>query len=55
MPPGIVVDMLKASGETGINIVTKLASSIGNEGVLPADWKVSSIVNSYKGKDDALE
>ena len=26
-----------------------------NEGVVPADWEVSSIVNSYKGKDGALE
>ena len=33
----------------------ELANSIVNECVIPADWDVSSIVNSYKGKGDALE
>ena len=26
-----------------------------NEGVVPAEWEVSSTVNNYKGNDDALE
>ena len=36
---GIVVEMLKASSEIGIGLVTKLANSIVNEGVVPADWR----------------
>ena len=40
--------MLKASG---IDLVAELANSIMSEGL---DWDISSIVNSYKGKDDVL-
>ena len=47
-PSGNVVDMHKASGDTGIDLVTQLANSIVNEGVVPADWEVSS-------KGDTLE
>ena len=62
-PSGIVVEMLKASGTgtlygtdtgTGIDLVTELTNSVVN-GVVPADWKVSSTVNTYKGKGDDLE
>ena len=47
--------MLNASGETGVDLVTELSNSIVDEGVVPADLEVSSIVNSYKGKGGALE
>ena len=53
-PPGIVVEMSKASGEIGIYLVTELVNSIVNEGVVPADWEISSIAYSYKGKGNAL-
>ena len=49
-PHRIVVKMLRASGETGINLVTEIANSIVNEGVVPAEWQLRSIANS-----DALE
>ena len=39
---------------SGIDVVTELANSIVNEGVIPADWDVSFIVNSYTGKVGAL-
>ena len=54
-PLGIVVQMMKASGETGIDLVTELANSVVYEGLVPFHWEVSSIVNSYTGKDDALK
>ena len=44
-----------SSVENGIDRIMKLSNSIVNQGVFPADWEVSSIVNSYKGKVDALE
>ena len=50
-----MVELLKASGETNIHLVTELEYSIVSEGVVPADLEVSSIVNSYKGKGNALE
>ena len=43
-PSGIVAEIVKASG---IDLVTELANSIVNEGVVPADWEVNSVVNSY--------
>ena len=54
-PLCIVVEMLKASGETSIDLVTELANAIVNEDVVPVDRAVNSIVHSYTGKVDALE
>ena len=54
-PSGIVSEMLKASGEAGIDLVTDLVNSILSEGVIPTDWESSSIINCYKGKGDALD
>ena len=47
--------MFKASSETGLVLVTDMANPVVNEGVVPVDWEVSSIVNSYKGNGYALE
>ena len=54
-PSGIVAEMLKSSGETGISLLTDLAASIMKDGQFPKDWEVSYIINLYKGKGDALE
>ena len=47
-PSGIVVEMLKAFSENGIDLVTELTNFIVNVGVVSADCEVSSIINSYK-------
>ena len=52
---GIVAEMVKASGYTGIEIITSLADQIMKDGVIPQDWQSSVIVNCFKGKGDALE
>ena len=36
-------------------MITDLLNQIVRDGVVPADWELSTIVNSYKGKGDALE
>ena len=54
-PSGVVGEMLKASGDVGIQWVTDLCNSIVQEGRVPNDWKKSWMVNVYKGKGDALE
>jgi len=54
-PSGVVAEMLKASGEVGIQWVTDLCNKIVQEGKLPNDWKKSWMVKVYKGKGDALE
>ena len=51
----IVIELGKASGETGFDLVTEMAHSIASKGVVPLDWAVSSIVNSYKENGEASE
>ena len=54
-PSGIVTEILKASGSVGLEVLAHLMKSITAEGVVPADWRDSIIVNLYKGKGDALD
>ena len=46
---------MKASGDTGIELITSLANLIMKDGVIPQAWQSSVIVNCFKGKGDALE
>ena len=39
---GIVAEMVKASGDTGIELITILANQIMKDGVIPQDWQSSS-------------
>ena len=41
---GIVAEMVKASGDTGIELITSLANQIMKDGVIPQDWQSSVIV-----------
>ena len=54
-PSGIVVEMIKAAGDTGATMIRDLASAIICDGKVPADWEESFMVCLYKGKDDALD
>ena len=47
--------MLKTSGSVGLEVLARLIKSVIAEGVVPADWHDSIIVNLYKGKGDALD
>ena len=48
---GIVAEMLKASGEAGL----ELFNNIVKEEKVPSDWEMSVIINCFKGKGDAVE
>ena len=52
---GIVAEMVKASEDTGIELITSLANQIIKDCVIPQDWQSSVIVNCFKGKGDALD
>ena len=54
-PSGIVAEMLKASGSVGLEVLAHLIKSVIAEGVVPADWRDSIIVNLFKGKGNALD
>ena len=53
-PSGIVAEMLKATGEPGIEQLRALTESVFNNGTIPKDWEESYLINLYKGKGDAL-
>ena len=50
-PSGIVSEMVKAAEEDSVDMISDLI----NQGVIPADWELSTIINCYKGKGDALQ
>ena len=54
-PSGIVVEMIKAAGDTGATLIRDLATVIIHDGKVPTDWGESFIVSLYKGKCDALD
>ena len=54
-PSGIVVEMIKAAGDTGATMIRDLATTIIRDGKVPTDWEESFIVCLYKGKGDALD
>ena len=54
-PSGIVVEMIKAAGDTGATMIQDLATAIIRDGKVPTDWEESFIVCLYRGKGDALD
>ena len=54
-PSGILVEMIKAAGDTGASMIRDLAAVIIREGKVPSDWGQSSIVCLYKGKGDIFD
>ena len=54
-PSCVAADMLKAAGESGVKWVTDICNEVVSSGEIPVDWKISWMVNVYKGKGNALE
>ena len=52
---GVVAEMLLASGDIGIERLTKLFNQILVEKQVPDDWNTSVIVNCFKNKGEAVE
>ena len=52
---GIVVEMIKAAGDTCATMIYNLATAIICDGKVPADWEQSFIVCLYKGNGNALD
>ena len=50
-----VLEIMKTTGEAGVDMTTDLVNQIVVEGVVPAEWELSTIVNCYKGEGDSLE
>ena len=54
-PSGIVVEMLKAAGDSITPHLCKLINLIIFHHIVPDDWDLSFIINLYKGKGDSLD
>ena len=53
-PSGIIVEMIKAAGDSFIDHLAIFFNKIVFERSVPTDWHLSYIINLFKGKDDAL-
>ena len=47
---GITAEMLKASGNPGIQWLTGVIKQVWQSGLIPSDWKKGIILSIYKGK-----
>ena len=53
-PSGIIIEMMRAAGDSFLKELTTLLNRIVYEGTVPSDWNLSFIINLFKGKGDAL-
>ena len=49
-PSGIVVEMIKAAGDTGATMIRNLATAIIRDGKVPTEWEQSFIVCLYRAR-----
>ena len=54
-PSCVILEMLKAAGEEGLEKLRLLAELVFSSGEIPNDCEESLILNLYKGKGEALE
>src|SRR5580698_8951249 len=54
-PSGVVIEMLTAAGDVGVQWMVDLCNAVVKEGKVPEDWSMSWIVSVYKGKGDAMD
>ena len=54
-PSGIVVEMIKAAGDSGATMIRDLTTAIIRDGKVPTDWELGFIVCLYKGNGDTLD
>ena len=50
----VTVEMIRASGEKGIEVMMKLCQRLVDGGGMPNEWKTSVVVPIYKGKGDSM-
>ena len=46
-PSGLVSKMVKAAGETGVDMITELVNQIVVERLIPSKWEFGTIANYY--------
>ena len=53
--PGLVTEVIQATGDIGTQYILDLCNGIVKEGSIPEDWKSSVVLPIYKGKGDPME
>ena len=53
-PSEVSVEMIKASGAIGIEVMTKLCQGVLDGRGMPDEWALSVVVPIFKGKGDAM-
>ena len=53
-PSGITAEVLKAAGDPCIDVLTTICNQILFSGKITDDWKLSSLIRLYKGKEEPL-
>ena len=53
--PGLVAEMIQATGDIGTKWLLDLCNGIVKEGCIPKDCKSSVVIPIYKGKGDHME
>merc|ERR1712121_308888 len=54
-PSGLAGELIKASEEIGVNVLTSICRDLFNGEIIPDDWKSSFTIPIYKGKGENLE
>ena len=52
---GVVTEMLLASGDAGLDMMTSLFNCTLKEKRIPTEWGTSIIINTFKQKGEATE
>ena len=53
-PSGVMMEMIRAAGDTSATVIRDLAIAIIRDGKVPADWEQSFIICLYMEKGDML-
>ena len=53
-PSGLAGELIKASEEIGVNVMTNICRELFNGEIIPDDWKNSFTIPIYKGKGENL-
>ena len=53
-PSEVNIEMIKASGAIGVDVMTKLCQQVLDGNGMPREWRTSVLVPIYKGKGDVL-
>ena len=52
---GISIEIIKAAGEAGVNLLWRVCRAVWKDGMAPMEWRQSTIIPIWKRKGDRRE